>query len=642
MAVSLQALLNIKASVAGGDQLQRLGAQLAGIGTSAGKTGPPIQAMRSGLQGLAAVAGTVGLGFLGKQLLDAGVAAQAADVRVGALTKQFGESRQLSDLAAEAAQRFALGNVEAKNAVSDLYGRLRPMGVSLEEVRTVFFGVNTAARQMGLSAADTSGVMLQLSQALGSGKLQGDELRSIMEALPAVGQAVAKTMGVPVAAIKELGSQGKITTDIMIRAAEELTKMQLIDPTPVQRFDKAMKDLNTEIGENLLPILVPFIEGLSGLMRTLGALPEPVQTLIVALGALAFIAGPVASAISAIGSAMVVLGPILTGLGSALAAAGTAIAAFVTWPVALGVALVAAIAAIWIFRDQIGAFIAEVLGMVTGLWQGVWDFVAPFREAWMGVAQTILDAFKWGFSAVWALTYQVFLAPWVNLWENQLKAPVTATWKWLGDQFKAIGSVFTSYVVEPITNAWNALASLLPNAMQKAADAVEAVWSGVVNAIKGVINGALNAIGSAINSVIGTVNNVIKGFNKLPGPDIGLIPTVSIPKLAAGGFVDGPTVAMIGDNRSGREYVIPEEKAAGFASNYLAGARGAAAIPTTTGGAGAAPAAGPINITTGPVMELEGSRYVKLEDLERAVQQTQRQILATLRTPGGRRAIGVA
>ena len=40
-------------------------------------------------------------------------------------------------------------------------------------------------------------------------------------------------------------------------------------------------------------------------------------------------------------------------------------------------------------------------------------------------------------------------------------------------------------------------------------------------------------------------------------------------------------------------------------------------------------------------MEMDGTRYVKVEDLERAVQQTQRQIYATLRTPGGRRAIGL-
>ena len=80
------------------------------------------------------------------------------------------------------------------------------MGVSLKEIETVFFGVNKAAKMVGLSSADTEGVMLQLSQALGSGKLQGDELRSIMERMPAVGQAVAKVMGVAASEIKQLGS----------------------------------------------------------------------------------------------------------------------------------------------------------------------------------------------------------------------------------------------------------------------------------------------------------------------------------------------------------------------------------------------------------------------------------------------------
>ena len=69
--------------------------------------------------------------------------------------------------------------------------------------------------------------MLQLKQALGSGVLQGDELRSIREQAPAVGQAIAKEMGVTIGELKKLGSEGQITTDIVLRALAKLKNEKL-------------------------------------------------------------------------------------------------------------------------------------------------------------------------------------------------------------------------------------------------------------------------------------------------------------------------------------------------------------------------------------------------------------------------------
>jgi len=70
----------------------------------------------------------------------------------------------------------------------------------------------------GLTAQETSSVLLQLSQAFNSGKLQGDEFRSIMEASPQIMHLVAKSMGVTVGELKKLGSEGKITGEILRNA----------------------------------------------------------------------------------------------------------------------------------------------------------------------------------------------------------------------------------------------------------------------------------------------------------------------------------------------------------------------------------------------------------------------------------------
>lgn len=67
----------------------------------------------------------------------------------------------------------------------------------------------------GTDSQQASSAMLQLTQALGSGVLQGDEFKSIMESCPMIVHTLAKHMGVPVGEMKKLGSEGKITTQIM-------------------------------------------------------------------------------------------------------------------------------------------------------------------------------------------------------------------------------------------------------------------------------------------------------------------------------------------------------------------------------------------------------------------------------------------
>lgn len=67
----------------------------------------------------------------------------------------------------------------------------------------------------GTGIQEQKDAMLQLTQALGSGRLQGDEFRSIAEAAPLIEQMIAKEMGVAQGELKQLGAQGEITADIV-------------------------------------------------------------------------------------------------------------------------------------------------------------------------------------------------------------------------------------------------------------------------------------------------------------------------------------------------------------------------------------------------------------------------------------------
>lgn len=76
-------------------------------------------------------------------------------------------------------------------------------------------------KQMVLSGASTTGAqaaMLQLTQALSSGVLRGEELNSVLEQTPMIAQTIANYMGVTTGQMRELASQGLITADIVKNA----------------------------------------------------------------------------------------------------------------------------------------------------------------------------------------------------------------------------------------------------------------------------------------------------------------------------------------------------------------------------------------------------------------------------------------
>ena len=95
------------------------------------------------------------------------------------------------------------------------------LGISQNEALLATELVSKAISSAGISAAEAAGPLLQLGQALQSGKLQGDELRSILEGLPPVSRALARSLGVPIGALKELGAQGKISSKQVIDAILE-------------------------------------------------------------------------------------------------------------------------------------------------------------------------------------------------------------------------------------------------------------------------------------------------------------------------------------------------------------------------------------------------------------------------------------
>lgn len=104
----------------------------------------------------------------------------------------------------------------------------------------------------------------------------------------------------------------------------------------------------------------------------------------------------------------------------------------------------------------------------------------------------------------------------------------------------------------------------------------------------------------------------------------------SFTPFARGGVVKGPTLGLIGEGGE-PEYIIPQSKAAGFAANFLAGKRGASAIPGFAEGGMAVPSTANVSIQTGPVTQMDGQNFVTTAELGAAVEAGVMQTLDMLR-----------
>ena len=249
-------------------ELQAAGlTKLADTAKRAGNSLDALQGPLSGFNGilrnLAGVAGIVGIGALTQQIISTGQESQRSKIQLEALAGAYGEAGQ----AAQSVQRIqavlGISALDARQGFAQLYASLRGTGIGLQQLEVLFVGVSNAARLSGASAAEAQGALLQLRQGLASGRLQGDELRSVLENLPALSQAIAKELGVTVGQVKQLGADGKITSDIIFNAAKSLADATVPGRTSIEQLGIAYENLKEKAAEAFGPALLTTINNVA-------------------------------------------------------------------------------------------------------------------------------------------------------------------------------------------------------------------------------------------------------------------------------------------------------------------------------------------------------------------------------------------
>ena len=153
-------------------------------------------------------------------------AASNAEVAAGSAEDRQQEYARLDGLqerAAESAKRLAVTNGQALASYIDLANRLGDQGRSAAELQKVYEGLNVVLIRNKVTQQEAASATLQLNQALGAGRLQGEEFRAINEAAPQVISAIAKQLGAwPVGRSSSLRQMVSSPPDVIVNALDRI------------------------------------------------------------------------------------------------------------------------------------------------------------------------------------------------------------------------------------------------------------------------------------------------------------------------------------------------------------------------------------------------------------------------------------
>lgn len=216
--------------------------------------------------------------------------------------------------------------------------------------------------------------------------------------------------------------------------------------------------------------------------------------------------------------------------------------------------------------DLTVAVLKVIWDTIVAIFQAIWDGIVAiftplgewFSERWNDITTVLADVAKWFgdmFQKAWNALTNVFssIGTWFGERWNDVTTALANVATWFGNIFKtafeAVKNAFST-IGSFFSGVWTTVKNIFVNAGQM-------VGSAVGGAFKSAVNAVLSTIENVVNGFIGMINGVIGLINKIPGVSLGSVGYVSLPRLARGGIVDSPTVAMIGE--AGKEVVMPLE-----------------------------------------------------------------------------------
>lgn len=398
------------------------------------------------------------------------------------------KAAQLNDEIYESAQRARMGYEDMMESVLHLSTAAKNIFPDPQEALKFNEIVSKAFVVNGVQGEAAKNAMTQLTQALTSGVLQGDEFRSIAEQAPILEQYVADYMKVPRENLKKLASEGKITADIVHKAI-------MAAQDDVDAKFAAMPQTFSSLGTQIHNTLIRSFQPLFGLLTKLANAPEVKE----------FVAGIVNN--------IKFIAPIITGVFNVIIFSIRKVMTFFQQHAAVFGILKAAMAVVAIGA---GLLAAEYAAM------GIAAAFAAIKTAVLKSA-LLTSPITWivlGIVALIIVIYQL-----INMYEE-----------WAGTSVSVIGAIaalFTQFgiqVANIFVGLWNyiaAFANFFANVWKDPLGAVQNLFIDIWNAIAGYV-------AKAVNNIIDSINK-IPGMDKIFGGAIGHVDSLQLERVAING-----------------------------------------------------------------------------------------------------------
>lgn len=156
--------------------------------------------------------------FSAKKILDLADGMTNTRARLDLMNDGLQTTVELQDMIMASANRARASYQGTADAVAKLGTNAKGAFSSSQELIAFSELVNKTFTISGATADEQKNAMLQLTQAMSSGVLRGDELRSIFEQAPVLIQKIAEYMGVPIGEIRDMAAEGEITAEIVKNA----------------------------------------------------------------------------------------------------------------------------------------------------------------------------------------------------------------------------------------------------------------------------------------------------------------------------------------------------------------------------------------------------------------------------------------
>lgn len=542
--------------------------------------------LMSSIKGLIAAYATV---QSAKKVIDISDTLTQTTARLNMMNDGLQTTEQLQQMIYAAAERSRGSYQATADAVSKMGIMARDAFNSNVELVAFSEQLNKQFTIAGTSAEGVSAAMLQLTQAMGSGVLRGEELNSVFEQAPTIIQTIADYLNVPIGQIRAMAQDGQLSATVvknaLLAAADETN-------AKFESMPKTFGQIWTSMKNQALMAFQPILQRLNQIANS-KAFNQFVNSAVGALSQLANVLTTVFDMVVKVGSFISenwsLIAPIVYGIVGAVVAYNAALAInnaiqgvsnFIK-----GIAAISAVAhgaaitqemlattgmtaaqlsfnaalyacpLTWIILAIIAviALIYIVIGVInkvcdtqisaTGVIMGTLATMAAYLYNRIAFCWNIISAFIEFFVNVWKnpeYAFKTFVVNIANAFLNFCLAIVQGNGAAIGVIVGAwyafcqiihniIAAVYNFFAagIEAIVNGWNKCVYAVQCVLYNIADAAFNVAQGAANSFDAAASSIANAFIGAANTAISAINSIINVLNKIPGISIGTVSKLS-------------------------------------------------------------------------------------------------------------------